>query len=93
MTIDVLIPTYNEHAARFQPASRVTNLEGSTIGIISNGKHGTVAFFDAMEAELRDRHRVADVVRLTKPNYSAPAPADLLSQARHWHALIAGIGD
>lgn len=93
VTIDVLIPTYHEQATAFRPAPRVAGLEGSTVGIISNGKHGTVAFFDAVESELRDRHRVADVIRLTKPNYSAPAGADLLSQARHWHALIAGIGD
>ena len=93
VAIEVLIPTYDEHAVTFQPAPRVVSLAGSTVGIISNGKQGTVAFFDAMEVELRDRYRVADVVRLTKPNYSAPAPAGLMSQARHWHALIAGVGD
>lgn len=93
MTIEVLIPTYDERAVAFQPAPRVADLAGSTVGIISNGKQGTIAFFDAMETELRNQYRVADVVRLTKPNYSAPAPADLMSQAKHWHALIAGVGD
>jgi hypothetical protein len=93
MTIDVLTPTYDETPTTFQPAPRLSSLEGATIGIISNGKHGTVPFFDALADELRAHYRVAEVVRVTKPNYSAPAGADLIQQARHWHALVAGIGD
>lgn len=93
MTIEVLNPTYDETHTEFHVAARPETLEGLTVGIISNGKRGTVPFFDAMEAELRNRYGVADVVRVVKPNYSAPAGDELLRQARHWHALIAGIGD
>lgn len=93
MTFEVLVPVYERPATSFRPAPRPADLTGKTIGIISNGKHGTVAFFDALETEFRERHRVAEVVRLTKANYSAPAGDDLLRQARHWHALVAGIGD
>ncbi|MEO1060358.1 MAG: hypothetical protein AAFZ07_02990 [Actinomycetota bacterium] len=93
MTIDVLVPTYDEAPTDFRLAAPAAALEGITIGIISNGKHGTVPFFDAFADELRGRFGVADVARLTKTNYSAPAGDDLLKQARHWHALVAGIGD
>lgn len=93
MTIEVLNPTYDEAAAAFAPAPRLDSLDGCTVGIISNGKHGTVPFFDALEEELTQRHGVARVVRVVKPNYSAPAGDDLMTQARHWHALVAGIGD
>ncbi len=93
MTIEVLDPTYAEAADDFEPATRPDTLAGLTVGIISNGKHGTVSFFDALEAELRDRHGVADVVRVVKPNYSAPAGNEIFDHASSWHALVAGIGD
>ena len=94
MTIDVLDPTYDEAPTAFAPAPNgSTRIAGLTVGIISNGKQGTGPFFDAFADELRNRHGVAEVVRVTKPNYSAPAGADLSSEARHWHALVAGIGD
>ncbi len=93
MTIDVLIPTYDDAPSNATAAPRLDRLEGSTIGIISNGKHGTVPFFDALANELRTRYQVREVKRVTKPNYSAPAGKALIEQARHWHALIAGIGD
>ena len=91
--IEVLNPTYEESAIGFGPATRPDALAGRTVGIISNGKHGTVPFFDALASELRDRYGVADVVLVVKPNYSAPAGAEILDRARRWHALVAGVGD
>lgn len=93
MTIEVLIPTYDEDPAEFVAAGRLPSLDGTVIGIVSNGKHGTAAFFDALADELQRHYGVSEVVRVVKSNYSAPAGDELLSQARHWHALIAGIGD
>ena len=93
MSIEVLIPTYGDDAAGLEPAPRLAGLDGLTIGIISNGKRGTVGFFDALERELRDRYGVDEVVRAVKPNYSAPAGDDEFDEARRWHAVIAGIGD
>ncbi|MEL7210539.1 MAG: UGSC family (seleno)protein, partial [Actinomycetota bacterium] len=93
MAIDVLVPTYGTPAPRFVPAPRLATVEGATVGIISNGKHGTVPFFDALGAALREDHGVATVERLTKPNYSAPAGDELIDRARRWQALVAGVGD
>jgi hypothetical protein len=93
MTIEVLDPTYGESAVAFAPAARPERLVGLTVGIVSNGKHGTAVFFDALEAELRERHGVAEVVRVVKPNYSAPAGDEIMDAAQTWHALVAGIGD
>ena len=93
MPIEVLDPTYAETSAIVAPAPRLDRLEGATVGIVSNGKHGTVAFFDALADELRTQHGVADVVRVVKPNYSAPAGDEIMDAARTWHALVAGIGD
>lgn len=93
MSIEVLDPTFDEEAEIFVAATRLRTLEGTTIGIVSNGKKNTGAFFDAVERELRTSYAVANVVRAVKSNYSAPADDEIMDQAQKWHALISGIGD
>ena len=93
MTIEVLDPTYGDEAEAFSEAERPDSLSGLTIALLSNGKQGTGMFFDALEAELRDGHGVAEVVRVTKANYTAPAETEIMDRAREWHALVAGVGD
>ena len=93
MNIRFLDPTHEASSSEFKPAPRLTSLEGTTVAIISNGKKNTKPFFDAIETEFKERHGVADVVRLTKSNYSAPVEPELLVEAEKWQALIAGVGD
>lgn len=93
MTIEVLDPTHGDDAAPFTLAPRLADLAGVTVGVISNGKQGTGRFFDALAAELVDTYGAAEVVRVTKANYSAPADADILDRAKQWQALVAGVGD
>jgi len=93
VTIKFLDPTHENGSAQFAAAPRLKSLEGATVAVISNGKKNTKPFFDAMELELRKTHGVAEVVRLTKSNYSAPAEAEVLQQAEKWQAIIAGVGD
>ncbi len=93
MTIEILDPTYDQTPAATVLASRLATLCGATIGVVSNGKQGTNRFFDALRQSLIDRHGVADVVRVTKDNYSAPAGPGVLDRAKEWNALIAGVGD
>jgi len=93
MSIEILDPTHEGASLDFAMATRLAGLGGATVGIISNGKVGTKPFFDAIERQLLDNYGVAQVVRRTKGNYSAPAEAELLREAEQWDALIAGIGD
>jgi hypothetical protein len=93
VSIEFLDPTHESGSAQFSPAKRLATLGGATVGIVSNGKKGTKPFFDAVERELRERHGVAEVVRLTKANYSAPAEAAIMTEAERWQALISGVGD
>ena len=93
MSIEVLDPTYGNDTGEFTLAPRLARLVGATVGIISNGKQGTRPFFDALERELLEQHRVAGVVRVTKSNYSAPADPEIMDRARQWNALVAGVGD
>lgn len=93
MAVEVLNPGYEDDPAPFTAAPRLDTLQGRTVGVISNGKEGTVPFFDAVEDELRNTYGVADVVRVTKSNYSAPADGAIMNEAATWHAVIAGVGD
>jgi hypothetical protein len=93
MPIEFLDPTHEAGATGLTRAARLPSLAGATIAIVSNGKKNTKPFFDAMADELRAVHKVADVVRITKSNYSAPVEPALLAEAEKWQAIISGIGD
>lgn len=93
MTIEVLDPSYGEEPSQFFAAPRLASLQGLTVGIISNGKQNTIPFFDAVQVELQQTYGVAEVVRVTKGNYSAPAGDAIMDDAKRWHALVAGVGD
>lgn len=91
--MELLNPTHEQNPEGFAAPARLATLEGSTIGVISNGKENTKPFFDHVERLLRDRHGVAKVIRRIKTNYSAPAQHELLSEAMGWDAVLAGVGD
>lgn len=93
MSIEVLDPTYGDEAEHFTAPARLASLAGATVGIISNGKQNTAPFFDAIEEQLRTTFGVAEVVRVTKSNYSAPADDHIMDEAKRWQALVAGVGD
>lgn len=93
MSLRVLDPSYEEQAADHTLAARPARLEGATVGFISNGKAGTRRYFDHLEELLRREWGVAEVVRRTKSNYSAPAERELINEAAAWAALFAGVGD
>lgn len=93
MTLRLLDPTHEMKAAGGRPAARPASLEGKTVGLISNGKEGTKAYFGHLERMLREELGVAQVVWRTKSNYSAPADAHIVDELKSWHAVVAGVGD
>ena len=92
MTIEVLDPTHGDEPNVFLAADRLDGLAGSVVGLISNGKQGTVHFFDALEQQLLTAG-VAEVDRVAKANYSAPAEDAVFDRAKRWNAVVAGVGD
>jgi hypothetical protein len=92
--ITVLNPTYDQRATRAPAlALRPPRLRGATVGMLSNGKVGTRTFFDHLERLVREQWSVAEVVRRTKSNYSAPAEPALTREAVDWEVMFAGVGD
>ena len=93
MSFEILDPTHEGDSASFALASRLSALEGTTLGIISNGKKNTIPFFNSFEDELLTKYGVAKVIQTVKSNYSAPADSHLVKEAENWDAVIAGSGD
>ncbi|MCY4284441.1 MAG: hypothetical protein OXC65_03760 [Thiotrichales bacterium] len=89
----VLDPTFEETAVGFVPPPRLESLQGTTIGIISNGKEGTAHLFAHLEQVLREGFGVAGVVQRLKGNLSAPAERAIMDEAAGWDAAITGVGD
>ena len=58
MTIEVLDPTHEGDSREFKIASGLKDLKGSRIGLISNGKRGTLPFFNAIEELLRSKYEL-----------------------------------
>ena len=93
MPFQVLDPTNEATPPLGQQAPRMISLAGRTVGFISNGKEGTLGFFNHLERILRAEFGVAEVVRRAKSNYSAPADPDIVDELRRWQAVVTGIGD
>ena len=93
MTIRVLDPSNERHAADARLAERAVSLRGKTVGFISNGKEGTKGYFKHLERITDALEDVANVVWRTKSNYSAPAEAEIVDEIKKWQAVVAGVGD
>ena len=91
--MELLDPSHEQRALSGDPAPRLASLEGTTIGVISNGKENTKPFFDLLAEALQRDHGVAEVVRRVKANYSAPAEDELMAEAMGWDAVLSGVGD
>jgi len=93
MMIEVLDPTFDGDTNSFKYATGLKNLKGATVGIISNGKKGTLHFFNALEDLLTKKYKAGKVIRVVKKNYSAPAEEEIMTEVKKWDAAIAGVGD
>ena len=93
MTILVLDPSSEMAAALRETAPRLESLTDKTVGLISNGKEGTIGFFSHLGQMLEEDLGVSEVVLRVKSNYSAPANPAIVSEISSWDAVISGIGD
>jgi hypothetical protein len=85
MTLRVLDPRLSAEGE----AARLAAL----VALLDNAKIGTERFYDHLEAMLRERYGVREVIRRRKPDASRPAPADVLGELSAADAIVSGIGD
>jgi len=75
-------------------APRPASLSGITVGLLANGKSNGMALLDRIWRHLRERHGVADVVRVAKTNASAPvSDEDADHLAKRCGIVVTAIGD
>ncbi len=91
--MEILEPTHETEPIGGEAPARLESMKGCTVGVVSNGKEGTKAFFAHMEDILRTDYGVANVVQRVKLNYSAPAEHELMQEAMGWDAVLSGVGD
>jgi hypothetical protein len=93
MSIRVFDPTAEDAAATHMGTARLVSLEGRTIGLLDNSKFHVRELLDHVEAILRTRYGVAEVLRWRKPDASRPAPPALLADMQRCEAVISAVGD
>ena len=93
MSITVLNPTSSTEAQPLRLARRLESLDGALVGVLDNGKVNADRIFRLVEAGLRERYGVREVIWRRKHNFSRPAPPGLLAELRACDAVITGIGD
>ena len=93
MTLRVLDPRLSAEGEAASLAASVKSLDGALVGLLDNAKIGTACFYDYLEAMLRERYGVREVIRRRKPDSSRPVPPELLGELSAADAIVSGIGD
>jgi hypothetical protein len=93
MPMRVLDPTGEDTATSTSGPARLTTLTGCTVGLLDNGKVRVRELLDHMEAMLRSQYGVAHVLRLKKPDFTRPAPAEVVAALASCAAVISAVGD
>ena len=89
-TLDAATPAAHARARAPRPAA----LRGATIGLLANGKSNGMLLLDRVAERLRERDAIAEVLRVSKTNASAPVgEEDAALLAKHCAAVITAIGD
>ena len=93
MSIRVLDPRLDPEGEAPRMAPPLASLDGATVGLLDNAKIGTERFFDHLEAMLRAKHGIRDVIRRRKPDSSRPVPKEMLAEMASADALVSAVGD
>jgi hypothetical protein len=93
MPLRVLDPTYEDNATLTSGSARLTTLAECTIGLLDNGKVRVRELLDHVEAMLRSQYGVARVLRFKKPDFTRPAPAEIVAALASCAAVICAVGD
>ena len=78
--LKVLDPTVEAIPDSTVLAVRPNDLNGKTVGLLSNSKRNADKLLDAVYSLLQDSYDFKDVVRLDKGNASRPAPKPIMDE-------------
>lgn len=90
---EILDPTDERRALRRHPAVRSRQLVGP-LGLVDIAKARGDVFLDELERLLRARAPGLELLRLRKPTFTKPAPADLRDEiTRRCRTVIQALAD
>lgn len=93
MPVTLIHPGNESKALAAPPPARLSSLSGRKIGLLDISKPGGNLFLDRLEAILRERYGVAEVMRARKPTFTKSAPAEVIEQLRSVDAVIEALAD
>lgn len=94
MSIRYLVPTQDADIVAAGMAPRLRDLNGITLGILSNGKANATRLLELVGAEMQAQYGVADIVQELKLAAGSNCPATVLdSLAAQADAVVVAIGD
>lgn len=79
-TIQVLNPTGKANVPEVAMAPRPDSLEGKVVGLLDNTKANADVFLSRVEELLREKFRVAEIMRRRKPTASRAMPDGMLEE-------------
>ena len=93
MPITVINPTSQSEPEALRLAPPVPSLDGCLVGVLNNGKANSDRLLGRIEAILRERYGVRELLWRQKPDFSRPAPPELLRELSACDAIITATGD
>jgi hypothetical protein len=90
----VLHPAAEDVAQKFSLASRLSNLQGITVGLIDNHKRNADVYLEELGRLLQEQYGVFKLVTYRKVSQSIPTPAEVIDQlAGECDAIIHAVAD
>ena len=95
MSITVVNPLDERPLPEGSAPPRLASVGGARIALLDISKGGGEVFLDRVDALLRERYGVSEVLRFRKPTFAKPAPEAVLTDIREArpHAVIEALAD
>jgi hypothetical protein len=93
MPITLVNPLNETPPREAHAAPRLDTLAGKRIALLDISKPGGSVFLNRLQHLLTGRYGVREVVRVTKPTFTKPAPQPILDQLRSVHAVVEALAD
>ncbi len=94
MSLTILDPTLAATPAASTVAPRVADLDGTVVGLLSNGKVNGERLLGLVRDELAARYDIREVITMVKPSASRVADGAMLDALAHrCDVVLTAIGD
>ena len=94
LTTTVLNPAAEGNIPSQKLATRLSGLQGVTVGLIDNHKRNADVYLEELAGLLKERFGVARVITYKKDSQSIPAPEEVLDDlASQCQAIIHAVAD